>query len=269
MATAVRTFIAVGFVLQCALADADVMLTQMGSFNLNPLHDPSLQATFFVSSDSTNLPPTIINMNSGTRTVAQATTFSQFSSALGTLNSVAISFLSTYTGTSTLVSAVNGNVQDGDFVDFFANGRLSLVLSGLLIPTQSLSPQPAPSAECAHVHGSSDVTPPGTCSNQTATASGSFGNSGISPLTLGNFIGSGVFNLTATLSSTLSPAVSPDNGTGFADNATFNGTLDSNWQGTVEVIYDYTPAAGVPEPFTLYLVAGGLAGIGLMRRRRM
>jgi hypothetical protein len=137
------------------------------------------------------------------------------------------------------------------------------VLSGLLIPTQSLSPQPAPSAECANV-GSG-----GTCSNQTATASGSFGNSGISPLTLGNFIGSGVFNLTATLSSTLSPAVSPDNGTGFADNATFNGTLDSNWQGTVEVIYDYTPAAGVPEPFTLYLVAGGLAGIGLMRRRRM
>ena len=263
MTTAVRTLIAVGFVLQSGLADADAMLTQSGTFDLTPL-----QATFFVSNDSTNDPPTIINMNSGTRTAVQATTFSQFSSSLGTLNSVAISFLSTYTGTSTLVSAVN-NSSDLGLVDFFANGRLSLVLSGAPIPTQSLSPQPAPSAECAHVHGSSDVTPPGTCSNQTATASGSFGNSGISPLTLGNFIGSGVFNLTATLSRTLSPAVSPDNGTGFADNATFNGTLDSNWQGTVEVIYDYTPAAGVPEPFTLYLVAGGLAGIGLMRRRRM
>ena len=89
---------------------------------------------------------------------------------------------------------------------------------------------------------------------------------------LASFSGSGTYNLTATLSSALAPRVDPDNETnpnGFADNSTFDGALTHSWAGNVKVEYTYDPfPTPVPEPLSLYLLAAGLGGIALSRRRR-
>ena len=66
-----------------------------------------------------------------------------------------------------------------------------------------------------------------TCNN-TATNNGNF-NGTTSGLSLAPFMGNGTFNLSAALTSALLPRITPDNGTGFADNSTFNGTLDDGW----------------------------------------
>ena len=84
-----------------------------------------------------------------------------------------------------------------------------------------------------------------------------------------SFVGSGTYDLTATLSSVLTPRISPDNGTAFADNSTFGGTLDATWNGSVSVVYTYeTGATSVPVPSSLYLLVAGLGGIALSRRYR-
>jgi hypothetical protein len=63
--------------------------------------------------------------------------------------------------------------------------------------------------------------------------------------------------------------VTPDNGTGFADNSTLDGALNANWIGNVSLVYTYdAPATVVPEPLSLYLLTVGLGGLALSRRRR-
>jgi hypothetical protein len=88
-----------------------------------------------------------------------------------------------------------------------------------LISAQSPAPLAA-SATCTADHVA--------CSCSDAPTTGSF-NGTTSGLFLAPFIRPGTFDLTAGLSSALAPRISPDNGTGFDDNATMDGTLDSNW----------------------------------------
>ena len=226
------------------------------------------QATFQVSNDSTRT-PIVLNNNSGPQSPTPSLlNFNQFNSGLGTLLGVSISFTTTF-GETSKVSVTSGPFDNGTIgtIDFFADGTLDLLLSGAGFIANQTSTQNA-NATCPIVTINAHVTDAATC-NDTAANNGVF-NGTISGLPLAPFLGNGTFNLTAGLTSILMPRVNPDNGTGFADNSTLDGTLDSNWLGRVQVVYTYdAPSTGVPEPFTLYLVIAGLFGLACAPRRRV
>jgi len=254
---------ALAFAAHCGLGNAAIVTTapEVESFNLTPAQT----ATFHVSNSQ---PPqgsaVIVNNNSGPRNASTLLNFNQFNTALGTLVSVAFTFQTSYALTPGLtVTFFSGpDADDPGFVNFFADGSLGLSLSGPAGTISTQSPGPlAASATCGSDHLA--------CNSSNGPTSGSF-NGSTSGLTLAPFMGSGNFDLTAALTSALMPRVSPDNGTNFADNATMDGTLSSNWAGSVSLVYTYDtgPAGAVPEPFTLYLVLAALAGVALLPRRR-
>jgi hypothetical protein len=255
----VRSVAALALLAQCLVANATPITTapETELFNLTPG-----QANFQVSNNSTTNPPVVTNTNSGPQSAGPTLlNFNQFNSALGVLTGVSVSFTSAYrlapNLSVTFLSAPDP--FDPDLIQFFADGTLNLSLTGLgLISAQSPGPLAA-SATCTTDHvACNPVVPPAT-GNFNGTTSG---------LSLAPFIGAGSYNLTVGLSSVLAPRISPDNGTSFADNATMNGTFDTNWAGSVSVVYTYEPFATVAEPARVYLILAGLAGIALLPRRR-
>jgi len=241
------------FLMQCVAAQAITLTTapEIEVFNLS-----TTQVTFQVSNDD----GTVTKDNNSPQSASQALTFNQFNSALGTLTSVTITFTTSYGATAT-ITAVNGDSANG-VIDFFADATVGHSLTGAPIVTQS-SPQ-AFSADCQ----TNSTTNGGACSSSQPSTSNFNGTAGLaSPLS--SFQGAGTFDLTATLTSALAPRVTPDNGTGFADNSTLDGTLNANWSGNVSLVYTYdAPATVVPEPLSLCLLVAGLGGIALSRRRR-
>ncbi len=191
-------------------------------------------------------------------TASQVLTFTKFDTTLGTLTGVTITFATTaYTATATVGADNQGFTE----ATFFADAAMDRSLSGLLI-TNATSQQTF-NANCE----TDPSVGPSSCGNST-TNNFFFDGTAVTGAH-SSFGGPGTFDLTAALSSTLAPRVTPDNGTGFADNATFNGTLNADWEGAISVVYTYvTGVAAVPEPLSLYLLAAGLGGIALVRRRR-
>lgn len=255
----IRWSSALALIVQCAAATGNI-ITDSSLFDVAPA-----TVTFSIANDGTPRRQPTTNDSNSPQADSQTVSLDKFDPSLGTLNSVTIELTSTYTDTPTIVSAINNGETT---TDFFADGTLTLLLKGTgLIADQSPSTSPLVSAKCTLASGD-------TCSNQTATGPGSATapgpfNATTSGLTLAPFIGTGQFDLTASISSALTPRTSPDNGSSFADNASMSGSLLSDWAGTVKVTYDFTPVAGTaPEPLTLYLLAGGLGAIALMRRRR-
>lgn len=225
---------------------ANPVLVETNTFSLTPN-----TATFLVTNNSVSA----IQTNSGTQSASQVLSFAQFSGALGTLVDVAISYTTKYGATSTLNVRALPDISNQPVI-FFADGSLTFSLSGLLIQSP-LFAAVTTSATCSTTSACGDIA------SVTGTLDGL-----VDPLSMSAFIGTGTFALTATLSDTLSPRVNPDNGTGFADNATFQGTLAGDWDGSVSVSYQYTPPneSNVPEPVTVLLVAAGLAALALSRR---
>jgi hypothetical protein len=246
---------ALALLTHCVAANALLMTTapETETFDLTPE-----QVVFQVSNDGAE-PPVIINTNNGPTTTQSLLNFNQFDPSLGVLSGVTISFASEYTLAPSLSVTFFPDSFNLDPIDYFADGSLDLSLTGPgLISAQSLGP--TASATCTATDEPCNSSDPPTIGNFDGSTSG---------LSLAPFIGLGTFDLTAALSSALAPRIIPDNGTGFADNATMDGTLDSNWAGRVSVVYAYdAPATGIPEPLTLYLVVAGLLGIALLPRRR-
>lgn len=239
--------------VQSAVANA-LSITQTQSFDLTT---PTV--TFQVTNNDgtvTTIPATLPVLPG---TDSDPLTFTKFNTALGNLTAVTITFTTTEYSATVTVQADN---QGLDPATFFSDATMDRSLTGALI----LNPpsQQTFSASClastSQTTSCTDSTTDNTDFSGTASLAGAPSTFNAPPAT---------FNLTVALSSTLAPRVSPDNGTGFADNATFSGTLDATWKGDVSVVYTYdAPTTAVPEPLSLYLLAAGLGGIALSRRRR-
>ena len=248
----VRTLAAGSLVAYATILNASVVVNQSALFGLTPA-----QVRFLVVNNGVSA----TNSNNGPQGASQALSFLQFDPTLGTLTGVTISFMTTFNATSNLF--VTERANDSAPPVFFADGSLSFKLSGTSLIPDQLSSQ-AVSANCGFPN---PVLSTATCSDNQSI-SGNF-NSSISGASLAPFIGSGNLALTAELSDTLAPRVAPDNGTGYSDNATMEGTLIGSWDGSVSVAYTYdVPPTPAPEPVTLYLLAAGLGGIVFYRRRR-
>jgi hypothetical protein len=244
--------------VQCAVANA-LSITQTAVINLGAPQVPTV--TFDLVNDSTEFPPMVTNNTNSPKDTEQILTFQKFNTGLGNLTGVTITFTTAYDATASVNVTQN---SDSDDIVFFADATLGHSLSGGLIMTQS-APSQTFSASCEADLGQ-------LCGSGNVTNNGTFNNLGgvgfAAGVQVADFIGPGSFNLTATLSSALAPRIFPDNET-FADNSSFNGALDANWNGNVSVEYIYDPfATPVPEPLSLYLFATGLGGIALLRRRR-
>jgi hypothetical protein len=242
---------------ECAVANAITMTTLPETELINLTNS---QITFHVENNGT--PPATVT-NTGPGTASQVLTFDKFNTALGTLTGVKITFMTAYGATATVTVDNNGDLQT---IDFFADATIGHSLTGGFIVTQS-SPQ-AFSASC-------EADPGDGCTSGPTLNNNNFNNTAgvglAAPLaSFRNDNGPPTYDLTATLTSALAPRITPDNGTSFADDTTFDGTLDNtSWNGSVSVVYTYdTGVRAVPEPLSLYLLVAGLGGIALSRRRR-
>jgi len=225
-------------------------MTQTESFTLT-----APQVLYTVTTEDSTATVT----NNSTQTAFQDLTFNRFDSGLGTLTGVTITFSTTFGATATVTVQNNG---DSSGIDFFSDASVDHALTsatGLIDPESSLQLFNATcaagiNAGCTNTQPDDGIgfdTPPG----------------GVGLAPLASFIGSGTFNLTATLNSALTPRISPDNGSAFADNSTFGGTLDATWNGDVKVVYTFEPeGTSVPLPSSLYILVAGLGGIALARR---
>ena len=241
-----------------SLANAAILTTapETESFTLT-----APQVTYTVTGD--RVPPPTVDTNTPQQT-SQQLTFNQFDGGLGTLIGVTFTFSTVFGATATVTVTNNG--EDDTLVDFFSDAAVSHSISNAsLINTQS-SPGQSFSATCTA--GFEQGCGQATQSELGVNFDSPIG--GFSPVaSVSSFVGSGTYDLTATLNSVLTPRIDPDNGTGFGDNSTFNGTLEATWNGSVSVVYTYsTPETSVPVPLSLYLVVAGLGGIALSRRYR-
>lgn len=213
---------------------------------------------------ASNLNGSSSSSNSGPRNSSQVLSLSRFDAGLGTLQGVSISLTSAFGATTSLqVSFVDGS--DAPQLQLFkVEGPLGGSLTGLS-GLYSRGFASNPSASC----GFPSLT--GTTCSQIEYLTGSLNTpQAFSGADLAAFIGSGSFNLTATLDSSLMAATFPDNGTSFVDNASLQGSMSGiNWAGTVKVTYDYLASTGnpIPETLSLYLVMAGLAAVAWRRRQ--
>jgi hypothetical protein len=247
--------VAAALIVHAAAAHASVLTQQTLSFSLTPG-----TASFSIANDGGVVTS---NTNNSAKLASQALSFVQFDASLGTLTGVAISFLSSYQATSFITVAKTENFDPNPVTGYFADGLLDFKLAGGGL-FADLSSSQSVEAACNAV-GSGPVH----CSKSATISDASF-QASTTASSLAAFIGSGNINLSASLADALSARVTPDNGTGYADNATMTGALDSAWSGNVTVSYTYDAAptpSGVPEPLTLPLVAAGLLGVALFRRR--
>jgi len=209
--------------------------------------------------------------NNSPQTASHVFSFAQFDDQLGTLSllGVSITFTTTYGATATVTVDHNG---DDDTINFSSAASVNHTLSGSAIDPQSSLQQF--SATCKVVSGGScpKTTNADTGISFPASPPGSF----VLAVPITSFVGAGTFDLAATLDSALAPKIfldnGTDNGTKFADNSTFSGTLDATWDVELSVVYTYetagTGGTSVPLPSSLYLLTAGLGGIALWRRSR-
>ena len=246
MATKTRTCLhPLGLVasLLTGLAAQAAPVVQTSSFDISPV-----LVTFTVNDPDNG------NTYSGAKSAQRAMAFNRFNAALGTLNSVVLEYVTTLSRTSTTDVWTNSTAT-GQPNNGFSTGTVTAGFLGTV-----------PDVTVAFQHAGTSCTPnpanDGRCTS-TLNQSGAVNDQLFLPQA--SVIGTGTFNLTALLTNDLTPPV-------LNDNATVNGTVDSEWRGTLTLTYNYTPSTSggsTPEPASLALVAAaGLASVVAWRRRR-
>src|ERR1044071_4715492 len=238
--------------VQCAVANALTMTTLPETESFNLTTTPTVMFQVITGSTIPFIPS--VDTNNGPISNSSLLTFNKFDTSLGTLTGVSITFNTTF-GATVMLSVMNEELFGTDPDPFFADATIDHELTGGLISPLSSSSQTL-SATCSADETTSD------CSDSQSSDNNPFNGTASLSAALASFAGPGTFDLTAKLTSALAPRARD-----FVDNST--GTLQANWNGDVTVVYTYdNGVAAVPEPLSLYLLAAGLGGIALSRRRR-
>jgi len=95
----------------------------------------------------------------------------------------------------------------------------------------------------------------------TGTGHGGLTGVTLAGTSIGDYIGTGTFNLAASISSSQTTS---EGGSGVF-NAAITENGNTSFQG--EVDYTYTVNSGTPEPTTMLLLGGALVGLGVVRKR--
>lgn len=237
-----------------SLSAAAALLTSTANFDLV---QKDIVAGF------TNTSGVVDLTNTGPRDSSQVLSFSRFNSSLGTLQGVTIQVTSSHGAITSMSALLQNPVDATPLLTFFADGSSAGKITGLA-GLFDKSFNASPSSSCSLTN----LAP--KCTGDPDDSSASFNANQAYTSVLAAFIGSGSFDLTASLSSALAPRTLPDNGTGFIDNASMEGLMSNiQWAGSVTVTYDYLvdTVNQAPEAVSLYLVLAGLAAAAWRRRQ--